>query len=39
MPNLEEPERFQEVLISRILRETYRGTGSEQVESGAGSPE
>jgi pimeloyl-ACP methyl ester carboxylesterase len=38
IPNLEEPERFQEVLISRILRETYRGTGSEQVGSGASSP-
>ena len=39
MLNLEEPERFQEVLISRILRESYRGTGREQVGSGAGSPE
>lgn len=33
-PNLEEPERFQEVLISRILRETTRGAGSERVGSG-----
>jgi len=29
-PNLEEPERFQEVLISRVLRDTYPGAGTER---------